>query len=161
LPRSPPHPTNTTITTTRLGRGKQVRREDTITGFHWNIPHIPGEAAAAAEEEEAAEAEEERAAAKLKVGDVVRVRPSVERPWLGWNGCSHASVGTVVITTLSGCFVDFPGIRIWFGWRSELEVRDPAHPPWLRRGATLSTPPASLRPGRLSLAGLVAARGGA
>lgn len=66
----------------------------------------------------------------IKVGDRVRVKPSVTTPKYKWGSVNHSSVGTVVSISPNGkdVKVDFPQQTNWTGLISEMEVVPATHP---------------------------------
>ena len=56
-----------------------------------------------------------------RVGDRVRVKPSVSKPVHGWGGVDHKSVGTITSTSGDSCKVKFPEHSNWSGRLSEIE----------------------------------------
>jgi len=66
----------------------------------------------------------------IKVGDRVRVKPSVTTPKYKWGSVNHASVGTVVSISPNGkdVKVDFPQQTNWTGLITEMEVVPATHP---------------------------------
>lgn len=66
----------------------------------------------------------------IKVGDRVRVKPSVTTPKYKWGSVNHGSVGTVVSISPNGkdVKVDFPQQTNWTGLISEMEVVPATHP---------------------------------
>ncbi len=97
--------------------------------------------------------EQDATTCAVKVGDLVRVKPSVLKPHLGWGSVSHRSVGKIVALNpdRKGCTVDFPEQGGWMGLLEEMEVdtghhqrqevstyclRDPACYPTLGRRPT-------------------------
>ncbi|XP_068720941.1 E3 ubiquitin-protein ligase HERC2-like [Montipora capricornis] len=66
----------------------------------------------------------------IKVGDRVRVKPSVTTPKYKWGSVNHASVGTVVSISPNGkdVKVDFPQQTNWTGLISEMEIVPATHP---------------------------------
>ena len=66
----------------------------------------------------------------VKVGDRVRVKPSVTTPKYKWGSVNHGSVGTVVSISPNGkdVKVDFPQQTNWTGLISEMEVVPATHP---------------------------------
>ncbi|KAI4898736.1 hypothetical protein NFI96_007112 [Prochilodus magdalenae] len=58
----------------------------------------------------------------IKVGDNVRVKPSVETPKHKWGGVSHQSVGRVKSLDGETMTVDFPEYSSWKGIASEMEL---------------------------------------
>lgn len=65
----------------------------------------------------------------VKVGDLVKVKPSVALPQFNWGEISHASVGIVTKVRNNGheIFVDFPKHARWFGSIAEMEILSPYH----------------------------------
>ena len=63
------------------------------------------------------------AAAPLKIGDMVRVKPTVAKPRHGWGTVTHAAVGRLMEINRNGkdCKVDFPGNSRWSGSLAEME----------------------------------------
>ena len=57
---------------------------------------------------------------ELRVGDRVRVKPSVTKPRYGWGSVSHESIG--IITSINGrdCYVDFLEQSGWTGQLKEM-----------------------------------------
>uniref|UniRef100_A0A8B9H5F2 FinTRIM family, member 79 n=1 Tax=Astyanax mexicanus TaxID=7994 RepID=A0A8B9H5F2_ASTMX len=58
----------------------------------------------------------------IKVGDQVRVKPSVDTPKHKWGGITHQSVGTVKTIDGEALTVDFPEYSGWRGIVPEMEV---------------------------------------
>ncbi|CAC5416866.1 unnamed protein product [Mytilus coruscus] len=58
----------------------------------------------------------------IKVGDRVRVKPSVERPHHGWGCISHRSVGEVLSLEGSVLHIQFPELNDWRGLLREMEL---------------------------------------
>ena len=59
----------------------------------------------------------------IKVGDRVRVRPSISKPHYGWGASvTHTSIGTVAALNEEKIKVNFPGHARWQALPSELEV---------------------------------------
>ncbi|XP_074649618.1 E3 ubiquitin-protein ligase HERC2-like [Tubulanus polymorphus] len=67
---------------------------------------------------------------KIKIGDKVRVKPSVTTPKYKWGSVTHRSVGTVRMFAAEArdVVVDFPQQPHWTGLVSEMEVVHSAHP---------------------------------
>ena len=65
----------------------------------------------------------------IKVGDRVRVKPSVTTPKYKWGSVNHSSIGTVVSLSSNGkdVKVDFPQQANWTGLISEMEVVPAKH----------------------------------
>ncbi|KAK3542659.1 hypothetical protein QTP86_032399 [Hemibagrus guttatus] len=59
---------------------------------------------------------------RIKVGDRVRVKPSVNTPKQCWGRVTHQSVGVVKIFAGHEITVDFPEHRDWMGGVSEMEI---------------------------------------
>ncbi len=68
--------------------------------------------------------EQDATTCAVKVGDLVRVKPSVLKPHLGWGSVSHRSVGKIVALDhdRKRCTVDFPEQGGWRGLLEEMEV---------------------------------------
>ena len=66
----------------------------------------------------------------IKVGDRVRVKPTVTTPKYKWGTVSHASVGVVVNISGNGrdVAVDFPQQNNWTGLLAEMELVPTYHP---------------------------------
>ncbi len=66
----------------------------------------------------------------IRVGDRVRVRPTVDTPKYKWGSVSHGSVGVVTSIAPNGrdLTVDFPQQSNWTGLFSEMEVVPTYHP---------------------------------
>lgn len=66
----------------------------------------------------------------IKVGDRVRVKPSVTTPKYKWGSVNHSNIGTVVSLSSNGkdVKVDFPQQANWTGLISEMEVVPARHP---------------------------------
>ncbi|GFS15828.1 E3 ubiquitin-protein ligase HERC2, partial [Elysia marginata] len=66
----------------------------------------------------------------IKVGDKVRVKPSVKKPTYKWGSVTHASIGTVTGIMINGqdITVDFPQQAHWTGVISEMELVPSTHP---------------------------------
>ena len=66
----------------------------------------------------------------VKIGDKVRVRPSVKTPRYKWGSVTHLSVGTVTKFLKSGqdVIVDFPQQAHWTGSLAEMELVPSEHP---------------------------------
>ncbi|CAG5129601.1 unnamed protein product, partial [Candidula unifasciata] len=66
----------------------------------------------------------------IKVGDKVRVKPSVIKPTYKWGSVSHSSVGIVTAILPNGrdATVDFPQQPHWTGVISEMELVPSTHP---------------------------------
>ena len=56
-----------------------------------------------------------------QVGDLVRVRPDIDKPKFDWGEASHSSVGRLTWYFEDRCTVDFPTHANWNGLLSELE----------------------------------------
>lgn len=65
----------------------------------------------------------------IKVGDKVRVRPSVVTPTYKWGSVTHRSVGTVTAVISNGrdITVDFPQQAHWTGVIDEMELVPSTH----------------------------------
>ena len=66
----------------------------------------------------------------LKVGDRVRVRPSVNTPQYKWGSVNHTSIGIITSISPNGrdVTVDFPMQGNWAGLVSEMERVPAFHP---------------------------------
>ena len=66
----------------------------------------------------------------LKVGDRVRVRPSVNTPQYKWGSVNHTSIGVITSISPNGrdVTVDFPMQGNWAGLVSEMERVPAFHP---------------------------------
>ncbi|XP_048243824.1 E3 ubiquitin-protein ligase HERC2-like isoform X1 [Haliotis rufescens] len=66
----------------------------------------------------------------IKVGDKVRVKPSVSTPTYKWGSVTHGSVGTVTAINPNGrdITVDFPQQAHWTGVIEEMELVPSTHP---------------------------------
>ncbi len=66
----------------------------------------------------------------VRVGDRVRVKPSVATPKYKWGSVSHGAIGVVVSAASNGrdVTVDFPQQSNWTGLLSEMEVVPAFHP---------------------------------
>ncbi|XP_064637694.1 E3 ubiquitin-protein ligase HERC2-like isoform X2 [Lineus longissimus] len=66
----------------------------------------------------------------IKIGDKVRVKPSVSTPKYKWGSVTHRSVGTVTAFSADGrdIIVDFPQQAHWTGVMSEVEQVPSTHP---------------------------------
>ncbi|XP_012936715.1 E3 ubiquitin-protein ligase HERC2 [Aplysia californica] len=66
----------------------------------------------------------------IKVGDKVRVKPSVTKPTYKWGSVTHSSIGTVTAIIPNGrdITVDFPQQSHWTGVISEMELVPSTHP---------------------------------
>ena len=66
------------------------------------------------------------ASSEIRVGDRVRVRPSVTTPKYKWGSVTHRSVGTVIAIASNRCdvTVNFPEQTRWTGLLSEMERVD-------------------------------------
>lgn len=67
--------------------------------------------------------------ATIKVGDKVRVKPTVTTPRYKWGYVTHDSVGVVAAIAPNGhdVTVDFPKQQNWTGLLSEMEVVPSSH----------------------------------
>ena len=65
----------------------------------------------------------------IKVGDRVRVKPSVTTPQYKWGSINHHSVGTVTSLHVNGrdLVVEFPGQKQWTGVLYEMEIVPSVH----------------------------------
>lgn len=61
----------------------------------------------------------------IRIGDKVRVKPSVATPKHEWGGITHKSVGEVKAFADDIVIVDFPEFTGWKGLSSEMEKTDP------------------------------------
>ena len=68
------------------------------------------------------------AATPIKVGDRVRVKPSVSNPKYKWGVINHLSVGVVTAIEGRDVTVDFPQQNHWVGVLSEMEPVPSCHP---------------------------------
>ncbi|XP_068449211.1 E3 ubiquitin-protein ligase HERC2 isoform X3 [Clinocottus analis] len=66
----------------------------------------------------------------IKIGDKVRVKPSVTTPKYKWGSVTHRSVGVVKAFSANGkdVIVDFPQQSHWTGLLSEMELVPSVHP---------------------------------
>ena len=66
----------------------------------------------------------------IKVGDRVRVKPTITTPQYKWGSVTHTSVGLVTSISPNGrdLTVDFPMHSNWAGLTSEMEVVPCYHP---------------------------------
>ena len=66
----------------------------------------------------------------IKIGDRVRVKPTVTTPKYKWGTVNHASVGVVVNISANGrdVAVDFPQQNNWTGLLAEMELVPTYHP---------------------------------
>ncbi|XP_076870833.1 LOW QUALITY PROTEIN: E3 ubiquitin-protein ligase HERC2 [Brachyhypopomus gauderio] len=66
----------------------------------------------------------------IKIGDKVRVKPSVTTPKYKWGSVTHRSVGSVKAFSANGkdVIVDFPQQSHWTGLLSEMELVPSIHP---------------------------------
>ncbi|XP_022531523.2 E3 ubiquitin-protein ligase HERC2 isoform X2 [Astyanax mexicanus] len=66
----------------------------------------------------------------IKIGDKVRVKPTVTTPKYKWGSVTHRSVGTVKAFSANGkdVIVDFPQQSHWTGLLSEMELVPSVHP---------------------------------
>ncbi|XP_052077229.1 E3 ubiquitin-protein ligase HERC2-like isoform X2 [Mytilus californianus] len=66
----------------------------------------------------------------IKVGDKVRVKPSVTMPTYKWGSVTHRSIGTVTAINPNGrdVTVDFPQQAHWTGIIEEMEIVPSTHP---------------------------------
>ena len=67
---------------------------------------------------------------KIKVGDMVRVKPNILSPKYKWGAINHSNIGMVKKISPDGveCQVDFVQQTGWTGLVAEMELTASAHP---------------------------------
>ncbi|KAK2864395.1 hypothetical protein Q7C36_003549 [Tachysurus vachellii] len=110
-----------TVTHKSVGVVKSVNDETLIVDFedHKNWKGLLSEMERVTVADESGISAQQRS---IKIGDRVRVKPSVKNPKQGWGRVTHQSVGVVKGLSEDEITVDFPEHSDWMGSVSEIEI---------------------------------------